>query len=67
MELKVGMKAKCLSHTYDDNEFFTAGRLYEIVSVGECDDFEVTTNNGTTAYCLTSGCAHGEWEILEEE
>lgn len=65
MELKVGMKAKCISHTYDDDKYFTVGRCYEIITVDGLRGFEVISNDGTTAYCLTSGCAHGEWEIIE--
>ena len=67
MILKVGSFVKCLSHTYDDdNEYLTVCRNYEVKDVDYLGGFEIEFNNGETGYCLTSECAHGEWELVED-
>ena len=67
MELKVGSFVKCVSHTYDeDSEYLTVGRKYEVNDVDYLGGFEIEFNNGEVGYCLTSNCAHGEWELMED-
>ena len=67
MRLKVGSVVKCVSHTYDDdNECLTVGRNYEVKDVDYLGGFEIESNNGEVCYCLTSDCAHGEWELVGE-
>ena len=67
MKLKVGSVVKCVSHTYDDDsEYLTAGRNYEVKDVDYLGGFEIEFNNGEIGYCLTSECAHGEWELVED-
>ena len=67
MRLKVGSVVKCVSHTYGyDTEYLTVGRNYEVKDVDYLGGFEIEFNNGETGYCLTSECAHGEWELVED-
>ena len=67
MELKVGSVVKCISHSYgDDNKYLTIGRNYDVVSVYGLRGFEIEFNDGQLGYCLTSECAHGEWELAED-
>ena len=67
MRLKVGSVVKCVSHTYGyDTEYLTVGRNYEVRGVNDFGGFEIEFNNGEIGYCLTSECAHGEWELVED-
>lgn len=67
MILKVGSVVKCVSHTYEeDSECLTVGRNYEVKDVDYLGGFEIESNSGEVCYCLTSDCAHGEWELVEE-
>ena len=67
MRLKVGSVVKCVSHTYGyDTEYLSVGRNYEVKDVDYRGGFEIEFNNGETGYCLTSECAHGEWELVED-
>ena len=66
MRLKVGSVVRCVSHTYEgDSEYLTVGRNYEVKDVDYLGGFEIEFNNGEIGYCLTSECAHGEWELVE--